>query len=142
MNRREFTRNALAAVALPAVSLPAYALSKPAASTATAARFWAIYMTHLHGKFTPQMLSQALDLDMGAARAINAQLVAEKVITPAQAAGRVLARTAVAHKPDIGIRDKLNTAVDMLFDETDEEGNAETEEKEVSGNLGEFDEQA
>jgi len=56
MNRREFTKSLAAAFTLPALPLPAISAAQPVTVT-KAARFWAIYMTHMHGDVTPGMLT-------------------------------------------------------------------------------------
>ncbi len=81
MNRREFTRNMMAAMAAPALPLPALAKAQ-AVAVPKAARFWAIYMTHLHGDVTPGMLTQMTGIDPVQTTAIRAKLIADKVIAP------------------------------------------------------------
>ncbi len=71
----------MAAVTAPAVPLPAMA-SAEAVVVPKAARFWAIYMTHLHGDVTPGMLTQMTGIDPSQTTAIRAKLVADKVISP------------------------------------------------------------
>jgi len=81
MNRREFTRNMLAAAATPALPLPALAKAQ-AVVVPKAARFWAIYMTHLHGDITPGMLTQMTGIAPAQTTAIRAKLIADNVISP------------------------------------------------------------
>ncbi len=81
MNRREFTRNMLAAAAVPALPVPSLAKAQ-AVVVPKAARFWAIYMTHLHGDVTSDMLTRMTGLAPAEATAVRAKLIADKVIAP------------------------------------------------------------
>lgn len=81
MNRREFTKSLAAAFVVPAIPLKAVAAAQPVNVT-NAARFWAIYMTRLHGDVTPGMLTQMTGLDPVQTTAIRSKLVAENVISP------------------------------------------------------------
>lgn len=81
MNRREFTKSLAAAFTLPALPLPAISAAQPVTVT-KAARFWAIYMTHMHGDVTPGMLTQMTGLDPVQTTAIRTKLIADKVISP------------------------------------------------------------
>lgn len=81
MNRREFTRNMLAAATIPALPVPSLAKAQ-AVVVPKAARFWAIYMTHLHGDITPGMLTQMTGIAPAQTTAIRAKLIADNVIAP------------------------------------------------------------
>ena len=79
MNRRRFIQTLSAATAVPA--LPALPATTPIA-VPNAARFWAIYMTSMHGDVTPGMLTQMTGLAPATTKAIRAKLIADKVISP------------------------------------------------------------
>ena len=86
MNRRRFLQS-LAAVfslpAMPAVSLaPATAAVPTAAAVPANARFWAIYMSGLHGECTPQTLQNLLHIPEIDARRYISQLISDGVIKP------------------------------------------------------------
>ncbi|MEL6966716.1 MAG: hypothetical protein AAGM04_04975 [Pseudomonadota bacterium] len=98
MNRRRFLQSAAALLALPAgaklsLSAPALPVSS-AAAVPNQARFWAIYMSGLHGECTPQALQTLLNIPATDANRYIGQLVAEGVLKPnpllKQAANRLM----------------------------------------------------
>ena len=95
MNRREFTRNLLAAATIPALPVPAMAKAQTVV-VPKAARFWAIYMTHLHGDITPGMLTQMTGIAPAQTTAIRAKLIADKVISPTGFVPKGLAAQSIA----------------------------------------------
>lgn len=107
MNRRRILQALAAATAVPA--LPAWpALSaQPVSSMSTAARFWAIYLTRLHGDVTPAMLSTMTGIAPDHASAIRTRLIADKVIRPTGLTGKAI--TAVRARRNVG--DPLRTAL-------------------------------
>lgn len=87
MKRRTFIQSLAAVFALPAapsLSMPAAASAAPAAVAAvpTQARFWAIYMSALHGECTPQTLKNLLHIPEVDANRYVSQLIADGVIKP------------------------------------------------------------
>ena len=86
MNRRRFIQSLAAVFSLPAVlapSLRAASAAIPAAtSVPTQARFWAIYMSGLHGECTPQTLQNLLHIPATDAKRYVTSLIADGVIKP------------------------------------------------------------
>jgi len=87
MKRRIFIQSLAAAFSLPAVgALPmqsaAASLPTAAAAVPTKARFWAIYMSSLHGECTPQTLHNLLHIPKTDAKRYVSQLIADGVIKP------------------------------------------------------------
>ncbi len=87
MKRRIFIQSLAAVFALPAA--PALSLSGASAAAPTAAvavptqaRFWAIYMSALHGECTPQTLTNLLHIPETDAKRYVGQLIADGVIKP------------------------------------------------------------
>lgn len=131
MNRRDFTRTLMAAIAAPAMPLPA--MAKPATvAVPNAARFWAIYMTRLHGDVTPGMLTQMTGLDPSQTSAIRAKLVADNVISPTG-----FIRKGIASQTFTGpqkstkdaitqLKDKIGTMGDELRENLDEHATSDT----------------
>lgn len=83
MNRRQFTTGLAAVASAPALPLRA---ALPAASTAAAvpnaARFWAIYMSHLHGSVSAKSISVMTGISQSEAQVHLTKLLADGVITP------------------------------------------------------------
>jgi hypothetical protein len=108
MNRRQFTASLSALMAAPA--LPAQALrAAPVAATAipTQARFWAIYMSQLHGTCTPAALSTMTGATPEVARGYLSQLISQNVITPTN----IMSRT-VSSTQQQSVKDHANRLVD------------------------------
>lgn len=86
MKRRTFIQSLAAVFALPAapsLSLPGASAAVPAATAVpTQARFWAIYMSALHGECTPQTLTNLLHIPQVDAKRYVTQLIADGVIKP------------------------------------------------------------
>ena len=86
MNRRRFLQSIAAVFSLPA--MPSLSIGSTAtASTAvsavpTQARFWAIYMSGLHGECPPHALQSILNIPAVDAKKYVTQLVTEGVIKP------------------------------------------------------------
>ena len=79
MKRRNFIKSAGAIAALPLVPTPA--ISAPVATaTPAAARFWGIYMAHLHGAVTPKMIATMTNVSPQLAKLYLKDLVAKGVI--------------------------------------------------------------
>lgn len=92
MNRRQFTTALGAAAAAPALPLKAMTAA-PVASTAVpnGARFWAIYMSHLHGTCSPQTLATMTGLDVSVAQTHLTKLISDGVLKPTNLFGRMAA---------------------------------------------------
>ena len=86
MNRRRFLQSLAAVISLPAgagLSLkPATAALPTAAAVPAKARFWAIYMSGLHGECTPQTLQNLLHIPEVDAKKYISHLIADGVIKP------------------------------------------------------------
>jgi hypothetical protein len=109
MNRRQFTTGLAAIAAAPA--MPAKALaSLPAASAAIPhpARFWAIYMSHLHGTCSPQALSKMTGIDPGVAQGYLSRLVSDGVLTPTNIVSKALSAQTKPIRQQSKLRERLN----------------------------------
>ena len=109
MNRRQFTTGLAALASAPA--LPAKALaSLPAAGAAIPhpARFWAIYMSHLHGTCTPQALSKMTGINPSVAQGYLSRLVSEGVLTPTNVVTKALSAQARPEQKPSRLRERLN----------------------------------
>ena len=86
MNRRRFIQSLAAVFTLPATPKLALgsagAVSGAAAAVPTQARFWAIYMSALHGECTPQTLQNLLHIPEVDSKRYIGQLIADGVIKP------------------------------------------------------------
>ncbi len=86
MNRRRFIQSLAAVFTLPATPKLALgsagAVSGTAAAVPTQARFWAIYMSALHGECTPQTLQNLLHIPEVDSKRYIGQLIADGVIKP------------------------------------------------------------
>ncbi len=93
MNRRQFTARLAALAAAPA--LPVKVLASAGTTIPNPARFWAIYMSHLHGTCPPVSLAKVTGVSPSIARGYLSRLVAEGVLTPSNVLGRtVMAKSA------------------------------------------------
>jgi len=87
MKRRTFIQSLAAALTMPAagsLTLTSAGASVPTAVAAVPAkaRFWAIYMSSLHGECTPQTLHNLLHIPKVDAKRYVSQLIADGVIKP------------------------------------------------------------
>ncbi len=91
MNRRQFTTALSALAAAPAMPLKALTAA-PAVSAAipNGARFWAIYMSQLHGTCTAKTLSTMTGLDVTSAQGFLSRMIGDGVITPTQLVSKVM----------------------------------------------------
>ena len=117
MNRRQFTTGLTALAAAPALPIKAMA-SIPAASAAIPhpARFWAIYMSHLHGKCSPQVLSKISKIDVDVAQGYLNTLISDGVLTPTRMITKATSIQRTAQKEPTRLRERLNK---FLNDEQD-----------------------
>lgn len=91
MNRRHFTTSLAALFATPALPTVGFGATATASSTLpSGARFWASYFAQMHDECTPKMLQSMLRVSDKQASSFISELVAENVITPAQALGRIV----------------------------------------------------
>ena len=83
MNRRQFTARLGAVATLPAIPVKAIA-SVPVASGAIppAARFWAIYMSHLHGTCSADALRTMTGVDTVTAQGYLSRMLSDGVLKP------------------------------------------------------------
>jgi hypothetical protein len=83
MNRRQFTTALSALAATPALPLKALTVA-PVTATAipNGARFWAIYMSQLHGTCSAKTLSTMTGLDISAAQGVLTRMIGDGIITP------------------------------------------------------------
>jgi len=88
MNRRRFTQSLLAVLSLPAAGPLSFGSARamlPAAAAVAVpkqARFWAIYLSGLHGECSPKTLQTLLHIPEGDARRYLGQLIADGVVKP------------------------------------------------------------
>ncbi len=86
MNRRRFLQSVAAVFTLPALPGLSFGTSAAVPSAAvtvpTQARFWAIYMSGLHGECPPHALQTLLNIPAAEAKSYVTQLVSEGVIKP------------------------------------------------------------
>lgn len=83
MNRRDFLVQSGATIT--AATLPAGAVFPKAATPVPAnMRFWAVYMSQLHGTCSPKMLATMTKVSEGAAQSELSKLVSQGVLQPAQ----------------------------------------------------------
>lgn len=88
MNRREFTKGLAALGVTPALPLPALSKAAPIAGMATDPMYvWAQFITRVHDKCSPAMLSRLLKLDTTHAESLYADLLKNGVIGPANTFG-------------------------------------------------------
>lgn len=118
MNRRQFTTSLTAVAAAPALPVRALA-SAPAVATTVpnGARFWAIYMSHLHGNCSAKTLSTMTGMDIPAAQNCLTSLISDGVIKPTRLLGKVAESHAnTAQKPS-----RWKERVKKFIDEKQEE---------------------
>ncbi len=88
MNRREFTKGLAAAGLTPALPLPSLAATGQAAVAAKDSMYvWANFITRVHNKCSPEMLSRLLKVDAGHGAKLYAQLLADGAISAPNAYG-------------------------------------------------------
>jgi|GEM_PF-1781497 len=94
MNRRAFTAGLTSVLALPALPIKAVASLLPPAATAipNPARFWAIYLSHLHGSCTPAALAKATEIKTSMARGYLGHMLADGTLTPVNLVQHAMAR--------------------------------------------------
>jgi len=84
MNRRRFLQSLVSVFSLPAATAlpfsPATAAMPTAAAVPTQARFWAIYMSGIHGECTPKALQNMLNIPELDAKQYISRLLADGVI--------------------------------------------------------------
>lgn len=135
MNRREFTKGLVAAGMTPALPIKSLAKAAPVAKIAKDSMyFWAHFVTRVHNKCSPAMLTRLLKLEPAQSEKIYADLLADGAITPADAFGISRATdplyqqfaTVTGHGPKISSASdkplkKLEKIVEAETDDTREE---------------------
>lgn len=143
MNRRRFIQSLAAMFTLPAtpaLSLPAAGAAAPTIAAVPAnARFWAVYISALHGECTPRALQNMLKIPASDAQNYLAQLVADGVIKPNPLL-RHAASELIKPKED-SLWNKLKERMDMKA-QAESEPVAETEMPETFEAHGEAPEDA
>lgn len=82
MNRREFTKGLAAASLTPALPIKALGAAVPAAELAKDSMYiWANFVTRVHNKCSPDMLTRLLHIDPSHSAKLYAQLMADGAIT-------------------------------------------------------------
>ncbi len=81
MNRRQFTAGLGALAAAPALPVNALTSAPAAGAIPNTARFWAIYMSHLHGICTPEALAKISGVTLNAAKGYLNAMISDGVIT-------------------------------------------------------------
>lgn len=124
MNRRHFIQSLAAVFSLPAN--PAFSLQSATAAIPTAAavpanaRFWAIYISALHGECTPKALQNMVKIPASDAQHYISQLITDGVIKP-----NPLLRSAVS--------DIIKNNDDSLFNKIKKRLDKKTEANEALG---------
>ena len=107
---------------------PAVAAAGPAAAAVPAqARFWAIYMSGLHGECTPKTLQNLLHIPEIDANRYIGQLIADGVIKPNPLVQKTASR--LLNSREDGVMDKVRKRLDMKkarMDEAEAERIADT----------------
>ena len=115
MNRRRFLQSLAAVFSLPAASAiplqPAAAAIPSAAAVPTQARFWAVYMSALHGECTPKTLQNLLHIPEMDAKRYVSQLIADGVIKPNPLLQRTVSNVLEAR--DENLLDKAKKRLEM-----------------------------
>lgn len=129
MNRRQFTTGLTAVAAAPALPLKAaLPAAAPSVAVPNAARFWAIYMSHLHGTVSAKSIATMTGIGQAEAQRHLTTLLADGVIRPHNVfaqASKVI-RTSDKAQPR-SWREKLEN---YLFDDDSQE--PENEQKQVT----------
>jgi len=89
MNRRQFTAGLGALAAAPALPAKALAHASTTGAIPNTARFWAIYMSHLHGTCTPEALAKISGVSVRAAKGYLSAMISDGVITTTRMAAVV-----------------------------------------------------
>ncbi len=89
MNRRQFTAGLGALAAAPALPVKALASAPAAGAIPKTARFWAIYMSHLHGVCTPEALAKTSGVTVHTAKGYLSTLISDGVIKTTRIAAAV-----------------------------------------------------
>ncbi|KAB7610382.1 hypothetical protein F9L33_13860 [Amylibacter sp. SFDW26] len=89
MNRRQFTAGLGALAAAPTLPVKALASAPAAGAIPNTARFWAIYMSHLHGVCTPEALAKISGVTVHTAKGYLSTLISDGVITTTRMAAAV-----------------------------------------------------
>lgn len=121
----------------PLVPVPAIAAAPRGIELPALAKFWASYMTQMHDCCTPLMLKNMLRVDMERALEINAELVAQSLITPAQAVGRKAIGSALQGQDNgQGVGQQMRRMLDRFTDEDErvsQEGGVVPQEGDLDG---------
>ncbi len=115
MNRRRFIQSLVAVSAVPvapALSLRTATAAIPIATAVPAkARFWAIYISALHGECTPETLQNLLHIPPVDAKSYIAKLITEGVIKPNPLLQK--SATNLVKNNERGLREKIQDRLDM-----------------------------
>ncbi len=103
MNRRQFTASLGALAAAPALPVKTLAGVPAAGVIPNTARFWAIYMSHLHGVCTPEALAKISGVTLNTAKGYLNAMISDGVITTTRITAAV---PKAAHKPS-GLKKRL-----------------------------------
>jgi len=126
MNRRRFIQSLAAVLSLPAnatLSLRSATAALPTAAAVPAnARFWAIYMSALHGECTPKTLQNLLHIPEVDAKKYVSHLIADGVIKPNPLLQRSVSNFVKSN--DESLLDKVKKRFEMKGQAEAEEGEA------------------
>lgn len=113
MNRRQFTTSLSALFAAPALPIKAIAAA-PAATTAipNAARFWAIYMSQLHGTCSAGTLATMTGVDTATAQGYLTRMIGDGVITPTDIIRKAINTQTSNTKPSSQWKERVQKFVD------------------------------
>jgi len=130
MNRRQFTSALGAAAAAPALPLKALTAA-PAVATAVpnTARFWAIYMSHLHGSVSAKTLSVMTGLDVSVAQSHLTKLLSDGVIKPNHLLTRLAESNANSSQEPSKWRERLKKFTEEKQESVEEPEAIETDDE-------------
>jgi DNA-binding transcriptional regulator YhcF (GntR family) len=113
MNRRQFTTSLSALFAAPALPIKAITAA-PAATTAipNAARFWAIYMSQLHGTCSAGTLATMTGVNTATAQGYLTRMIGDGVITPTDIIRKAINAQTSNAKPSSQWKERVQKFVD------------------------------
>ncbi len=123
MNRRSFTKALGAMFALPVMPMPTLAAAPAAVAVPSQARFWAIYMSGLHGKCTPKALQTMLNIPAAEAEGYLNQMILDGVIKPNNLLQGLKSSSSPKSDPDFveRLKDRFESASEDLVETQFEE---------------------
>lgn len=146
MNRREFTKGLAALGVAPALPLPSLANAAPVAEMAKDSMyFWAQFITRVHNKCSPAMLTRLLKLDPSHASDLYDEMLRDGVIGPADAFGiskatdpiyQEFAKVGTNKAKQLTLKRKTRSVELPTDDETVDPGPEETQDSQTFNQAG------